>query len=261
MTSRRTYLITASSGIGAETARQLSGPDTCFYLVGRDKEKCQRLASSLETLGSEVAFLAGDLTDPSFAPAVIHGCVERFGRLDALFSVAGISGRSFGDGPIHECTEQGWQTTLETNATTQYRMCRETVRVMLQQEPGANGQRGVILNMSSILAIDPDAQHFATVAYAASKGAIIAMSRTMAASYASQRIRVNVIAPGLVRTPMSARASADPVITKYMQFRQPLLEDVIPVEDVAASCVYLLTDASHSTTGQVIQVDGGWGIA
>ena len=83
----------------------------------------------------------------------------------------------------------------------------------------------------------------------------------MAACYAAQKIRVNAIAPGLVRTPMSARASADPVITGYMQTRQPLLEDVIPVEDVAATCVYLLTDASHSTTGQVIEVDGGWGVA
>jgi len=261
MTTRRTYLITGSSGIGAETARQLSGAGSCFYLVGRHEEKCQRIASSLEELGSEAAFFAGDLTNPLVAPAVVYGCVERFGRLDALFNVAGISGRSFGDGPVHECTEEGWQTTLQTNATTQYRMSREAVRVMLQQDPGATGQRGVILNMSSILGIDPDARYFDTVAYAASKGAIIAMSRTMAASYASQRIRVNVIAPGLVRTPMSARASADPDITKYMEFRQPLLEDVIPVEDVAATCVYLLTDASRSTTGQVIQVDAGWGIA
>jgi NAD(P)-dependent dehydrogenase (short-subunit alcohol dehydrogenase family) len=261
MTSRRTYLITASSGIGAETARQLSGPRACFYLASRDNDKCEQLAAILRASGSEAAFMAGDLTEPSFAPAVVHGCVQRFGRLDALFSVAGISGRSFGDGPVHECTEEGWSKTLETNATTQYRMCREAVRVMLQQEPGPSGERGVVLNMSSILAIHPDARHFATVAYAASKGAIISMSKTMAACYAAQKIRVNAIAPGLVRTPMSARASADPVITGYMQTRQPLLEDVIPVEDVAATCVYLLTDASHSTTGQVIEVDGGWGVA
>jgi NAD(P)-dependent dehydrogenase (short-subunit alcohol dehydrogenase family) len=258
---RRTYLITASSGIGAETARQLGGPNACFFLVGRDEEKCERLASSLKELGSEADYLAGDLTDPPFAPSVVQRCVGRFGRLDALFSVAGISGRSYGDGPVHECTEQGWRITLDTNATTQYRMCREAVRVMLRQDPDPRGQRGVILNMSSILALDPDAEHFATVAYAASKGAILAMSRTMAASYASKRIRVNAIAPGLVRTPMSARASEDPSIVEYMHFRQPLLEDVIPVEDVASACVYLLTNASHAITGQVIQVDGGWGVA
>jgi NAD(P)-dependent dehydrogenase (short-subunit alcohol dehydrogenase family) len=260
MTDRRTYLITASSGIGAETARQLSGPHACFYLVSKDVEECRALASDLDKRGSEVAFTTGDLTDPTVAPSAVQSCVEQFGRIDALFNVAGISGRSLGDGPIDACTEEGWQATIEANATTQYRVCRETIRVMLRQEPGSNGQRGVLLNMSSILAIDPDARHFDTVAYAASKGAIIAMSKNMAASYASRRIRVNVIAPGLVRTPMSARASSDPKITEYMKYRQPLLEDVIPVEDIGAACVYLLTDASRSITGQVIKVDGGWSI-
>jgi len=260
MTDRRTYLITASSGIGAETARQLSGPNACFYLVSKDEEGCRALASDLESRGSEAAFTTGDLTDPRVAPLAVQSCVERFGRIDALFNVAGISGRSHGDGPIDQCTEEGWQTTLEANATTQYRVCREVIRVMLRQQPGSNGQRGVVLNMSSILALDPDARHFDTVAYAASKGAILAMSKNMAASYANRRIRVNVIAPGLVRTPMSARASSDPKITEYMKYRQPLLEDVIPVEDVGATCVYLLTDASRSTTGQVIKVDGGWSL-
>lgn len=261
MTIRRTYLITASSGIGAETARQLSGAGACFYLASRDVEKCKSLAGQLKDMGSECEFVSGDLTDPAFAPFVVSSCIEQFGRIDALFNVAGISGRSYGDGPIHECTEEGWETTLRTNLTTQYRMCREAVKVMLEQEPGLNGQRGVILAMSSILAIEPDAKHFATVAYAASKGAIIAMSKNMAASYAGKRIRVNAIAPGLVRTPMSDRASSDPEIIKYMRYRQPLLADVIPVKDVAATCVYLLTDASHSVTGKVIEVDGGWGIA
>ena len=125
----------------------------------------------------------------------------------------------------------------------------------------ANGERGVILNMSSILGVDVDRRHFATVAYAASKGAIIAMSRSMAASYAPDGIRVNVVAPGLVRTPMSARACEDPAVLEYMQVRQPLLRDVIPVADVAATCVYLLTDASRAMTGQVIRVDAGWSVA
>jgi NAD(P)-dependent dehydrogenase (short-subunit alcohol dehydrogenase family) len=261
MSAPKTYLITASSGIGAETARQLAGKSARFYLVARTGSKCRKLAAILEALGSESAFFEGDLTNREVAPAAVRDCVERFGRIDALFSVAGISGRSFGDGPVHECTEEGWEITLQANATTQYRMSREVVRRMLTQEPDAGGQRGVILNMSSILGVDTDAKHFSTVAYAASKGAIIAMSRTMAACYAIHRIRVNVIAPGLVRTPMSERASDNPEIIEYMQYRQPLLGDVIPAEDVAATCVHLLTDASRATTGQVVRVDAGWGLA
>ena len=257
----KTFLITAVSGIGAETARQLAAQGTRLYLIGRTESKCQKLAFELQQAGAEVAFTVGDLTEPATASTAVGNCVERFGRLDAMFNVAGISGRRYGDGPVHECTEEGWAITLQTNATTQYRMCREAVRVMLRQKADAKGQRGVILNMSSILGVDVDRRHFATVAYAASKGAIIAMSRSMAASYAPDGIRVNVIAPGLVRTPMSARACEDPGILEYMQFRQPLLRDVIPVEDVAATCVYLLTDLSRATTGQVIQVDAGWGVA
>lgn len=261
MSGRRTYLITASSGIGAAAARQLGGETSCIYLVSKDENQCISLAAELEKLGSQVAFRAGDLTDPATAPAAVIDCVDRFGRLDALFNVAGISGRSYGDGPIDECSEEAWQATLQGNATTQYRVCREAVRVMLRQEPGASGERGVILNMSSILALHPDARHFGTVAYAASKGAIIAMSKTMAACYATRKIRVNAIAPGLVRTPMSARASSNAEILDYMKVRQPLLQNVIPVEDVASSCVFLLTDASRSITGQIVKVDAGWSVA
>lgn len=261
MTDRQVYLITASSGIGAETARQLARANACFCLVSKDEQECKAITADLEKLGAEATFFAGDLTDASVAPAAVRHCLERFERIDALFNVAGISGRSYGDGPIDQCTEEGWLTTLHTNATTQYRVCRETIRVMLQQEPASNGQRGVVLNMSSILAIDPDARHFSTVAYAASKGAIIAMSKNMAACYANHKIRVNVVAPGLVKTAMSARAVSDPKIAEYMKFRQPLLEDVIPVEDAGATCAYLLTDPSRAITGQVITVDGGWSIA
>jgi NAD(P)-dependent dehydrogenase (short-subunit alcohol dehydrogenase family) len=259
----KTYLITGASGIGAETARRLARaePSAQLFLVAREEDQCRSLADELRSLGAMAEYLSGDLTDPEFAPQVVFACVSGFGRLDVLFNVAGISGRRFGDGPIHQCTEQGWSITIETNLTTQYRMCREAVRVMLEQPSGVNGQRGVILNMSSILGLDPEAKYFDTVAYAASKGAIVAMSRSMAASYAAQKIRVNVIAPSLARTPMSARASQDQKILDFLKGKHPLLEDVIPVEDVAAACVFLLTDASHAITGQTLVVDGGWTLA
>jgi NAD(P)-dependent dehydrogenase (short-subunit alcohol dehydrogenase family) len=259
----RTYLITGASGIGAETARMLArgaqySGGAQLFVAARTEAKCHTLVQELQSLGSVAEYLTGDLTDASFAPLLVAALVSRFGRLDGVFNVAGISGRRYGDGPVHQCTEEGWALTLNTNATTQYRVCREAVRVMLAQPPGGNGQRGVILNMASILGIHPEPKHFDTVAYAASKGAIIAFSRTMAASYAQARIRVNVIAPALVRTPMSARASEDPAILDFMKSKQPLVEDVIDVEDVASACVYLLTDASRAVTGQVLTVDAGW---
>jgi NAD(P)-dependent dehydrogenase (short-subunit alcohol dehydrogenase family) len=261
----RTYLITGASGIGAETAKQLvkaerGANSVQLFIAAREEDKCKALTHELRALGAAVEYRSGDLTDPDFAPQLTADCVSRFGRLDGLFNVAGISGRRFGDGPVQDCTEEGWAITINTNLTTQYRMCREAVRIMLKQPVIENGQRGVILNMSSILGIDPEPEYFDTVAYATSKGGIVTMSRTIAASCAKERIRVNVIAPSLVRTPMSARASEDQNILDFLRVKHPLLGDVIPVEDVAAACVYLLTDASHGITGQTLIVDAGWSL-
>lgn len=259
----RTFLITANTGIGAETARQLAIADkkTQIFFTGREEEQCASLAAELGALGAASTYSVGDLTDAETAPKVVAACIDRFGRIDGLFNVAGVSGRRFGDGPAHECTEGGWSLTMETNVTTLYRMCRETLKAMRQQAPNPDGQRGVILNMASILAISPEPDHFDTVAYAASKGAILAMTHTMAASYMKDKIRVNAIAPALVRTPMSARASEDVEILKFIKQKQPLIADMIPVEDVASACVYLLTSQSRSITGQVLAVDAGWSLA
>ena len=259
----RTFLITANTGIGAETARQLAIADkeTQIFFTGREEKHCASLAAELSALGATSTYLVGDLTDAETAPKVVAACIDRFGRIDSLFNVAGVSGRRFGDGPAHECTEDGWALTMETNVTTVYRMSRETLKVMRQQALGPDGQRGAILNMASILAVSPEPDHFDTVAYAASKGAILAMTRTMAASYMRNKIRVNAIAPALVRTPMSARASEDLTILKFIKQKQPLIADILPVEDVASACVYLLTSPSRSITGQVLAVDAGWSLA
>ena len=256
------YLITASTGIGAETARQLARLGHRLFIVSRRTKHCEALAAELRGLGSETGFLAGDLTDPEFAPKAVSECVESFHRLDGLFNVAGISARKSGDAPLHECTEEGWQISLETNVTTQYRMCRESLRVMLGQELHADtGQRGAILNMSSILGIHPEPTHFSAIAYATGKGAIIAMTHSAAAFYAKDRIRINALAPGLVHTPMSARASEDPKVLDLIARKQSLTGGVIPVRDAAAAAVFLLTESSRSITGEVLEVDAGWNLS
>lgn len=254
------FIISGATGIGAATARLLAAEGRRIFIVAREQEACTRLTLELRALGADAESHACDLVNPASAPMVIHECVQRFGRLDGLFNVAGTSGRRFGDGAPHECTDEGWAATLDANLTTQYRMCREGLRIMLAQAPGENGQRGVILNMSSILALDPEGQHFSTVAYSAAKGAIISMSRTMAATYARQKIRVNVVAPALVRTAMSARASENPAIVDFIKIKQPLSEGLIPAQDIATACAFLLTEASRSITGQVLKVDAGWGL-
>jgi NAD(P)-dependent dehydrogenase (short-subunit alcohol dehydrogenase family) len=135
-------------------------------------------------------------------------------------------------------------------------MCRSALRYWLDA-----ARPGTILNMASVLAFSPQAQHFATHAYAASKGAIVAMSRAMAAYYAPHKIRVNVIAPGLVRTPMSARAQSDDELVEFIAHKQPLSEGMLDAADVAATALFLLGDQSRHMTGQVVGVDGGWAVS
>jgi len=135
-------------------------------------------------------------------------------------------------------------------------MCREVLGVWTK-----NSQPGVILNTGSVLARHPQRDHFATAGYAASKGAIEAMSLAAAAYYAPSGIRINVIAPGLVRTPMSARAQANPRITEYMIHKQPLTKGMLSAEDVAKTACFLLHGDSYPITGQIVTVDGGWAVS
>jgi NAD(P)-dependent dehydrogenase (short-subunit alcohol dehydrogenase family) len=260
-TQAKVYLITGSTGIGGATARLAASAGVQVFVVSRTEEHCRVLAEEIAGRGGRIAFHAADLTDSAAVEAAVLSCVAEFGRIDALFNVAGISGRRFGDGPIHECTEEGWDTTLDTNVKSMFLMCRAVIRQMLPQPLDTNGLRGTILNMASVLGFSPERRFFATHAYAASKGAIIGMSRSMASYYAPHKIRVNVIAPSLIRTPMSRRAQENPEILELMKTKQPLCEELIEAEDVARAALFLLSDAARVITGDVLTVDAGWTVS
>ena len=196
-----------------------------------------------------------DLTTAIGASRALAACLEKFGSIDALFNVAGGSGRRFGDGPLHECTDEGWSHTMDLNLKTTFLMSRAVLRHWL-----AHKQTGTILNMTSVLAESPEPARFATHAYAASKAAISGMTRAMAAYYAPHRIRVNAIAPGLAATPMSARAQNDKDMREYVERKQPASGGIISAADIASAAWFLLSDASRAMTGQIVTVDGGWSV-
>lgn len=257
----KTFVITGSTGIAAATIKLAARKGCAVFFVSRDEASCRELAGELQAENKPFGFHVADLIEPETVAETVAACVAQFGRIDALFNVAGISGRRFGDGPIHECSVEGWQATFDNNAKTTFLMCREVLNQMLQQPVGENGLRGSIVNMASVLALSPEAGHFATHAYAASKGAIVSLTKAIAGYYAPHKIRVNAVAPGLVRTPMSARAQNDPAILELMKTKQPLAEDLIAAEDIAEAALFLMSDKSRNITGEILTIDGGWRVS
>jgi NAD(P)-dependent dehydrogenase (short-subunit alcohol dehydrogenase family) len=162
-----------------------------------------------------------------------------------------------GDGPLHELSLEGWNFTLNLNLTSLMLSNRAALKVFLERNT-----KGVILNMGSVLGFSPSPQYFATHAYAAAKSAIIGFSKAVAAHYAAHNIRINVIAPALVETPMAQRAAKDETILNFIKTKQPLEGGRIgKPEDLDGMACLLMSDQASFITGQVISVDGGWQVS
>lgn len=253
-------VVTGASGIAAAGARRFAAEGASVGIVSRDSAKTEALALSIVENGGRAEWAVADLRDEAATVAAFEGLRSTFGRFDGLFAVAGGSGRRFGDGPVHEIPLEGWQETLAQNGTPAFLAAREVVRVMLAATVRDGGARGSIVLVSSVLSSHPSPRLFATHAYAAIKGAEVALARTMAAYYAPHGIRVNAIEPGLVATPMAARASSDPLASAYAAAKQPLAGGFVAAESIADAALFLLSDEAAQITGQSLAVDGGWSV-
>jgi NAD(P)-dependent dehydrogenase (short-subunit alcohol dehydrogenase family) len=246
-------LIAGTTGIGGASARLFGREGARIVAVGRSQDHADTLGRELSAAGVENLVLVEDLAQPAAADRVHAAALARFGGVDVLFHVAGISGRKFGDGPLAECTDEGWDTIMAINLRAMMQLNRTCLQGWLKAR-----RPGVILNMASVLGFSFVPEHFNTVAYAAAKGAIIAMSQHAAATYARHGIRINIIAPALVETPMAARATQDPAILELLRRKQPLTGRPLVADDCARAALYLCSDASAGITGIVLPVDAGW---
>ena len=251
---KKLVVVGGTTGLGLSSTRAFVSAGAEVVVVGRSPESAD---AAVAELGKASRSLLGDATDPGTAVRAIGMALEVFGGFHGLYHVAGGSGRKFGDGPLHEISDEGWDHTLRLNLTSLMYSNRAAVRQFIEQGGG-----GSILNMGSVLGWSPSNPFFATHAYAAAKAAVVGFTKSVAATYAPCGIRCNALAPALVETPMAKRAAGDEAILRFIRTKQPLDGGRIGrASDLDSAAVYFLSDGSKFTTGQVLAVDGGWAVS
>jgi len=250
----RVALVTgAASGISRATALRFASEGAKVALLDTNEAGVQETAAEIVSNGSSAFPVIVDVTSSEAVQRAVRQVVDHWGSIRVVFNGVGVSGRRWGDGPVHECTEEAWERVLSINLTSMFLMCKYVVQDMLN-----GGVGGSIVNLASVLGLVGGDADFATHAYAASKSGIIGLSRSMAAYYAPHNIRVNIIAPGLIATPMSQRAQNNPHILERLRDLQPLTGAMGLPEDVAGAAAFLASDDARFVTGAVLTVDGGW---
>lgn len=253
----------STSGMGLAAARRFLAEGARVVICGRTADEVDETLAALKPLAQRGVWGApADVSEPDQVDRLFDSALGFLnGRIDVLYHVAGISGRRLGDGALHECSVEGWDGVQKGNARSTFLTNRAAVVQMLRQEPDARGLRGTVLNTGSVLARSPSPDSFGTLAYAASKGAVESLTMTAAARYARDGIRFNLLIPGLINTPMAARACGDLEILSYIKTKQPLTGAPGSPDDCAEAALYLCEPASRFVTGTALAVDGGWRIS
>ena len=249
----KTVMVTgAGSGIGQASATLFAASGARVGLLDINPTAGEATAAAITDEGGTALFVQTDVTKSNQVQDAIEQVVENLGPLDAMVNVVGASGRKWGDGPTHTCTEEGWDWVMDVNLKSMFLCCKYGLLEMLKQG------RGAIVNVASVLGMVGGDTDFGTHAYATSKGAVISLTRSIASYYAPQHIRANVVCPSLIATAMSTRAQADEALKARLPELQPLTSDFGRPEDVAHAALYLASDAASFVTGAVLTVDGGW---
>lgn len=246
----RNILITgAASGIGLATAHLAAREGARVCLVDRDRDCGERAAASIVEAGAKAVFALADVTDDAQVRAAVTRCVEALGSLDGAFNNAGISTNPSAPSgeKAAEISDDAWARVLDVNVTGVWRCMRAEIVQMLAQ-----GNGGAIVNNASIGGLVGLRGH---AAYAASKHAVVGLSRSAAADYARSGIRINAICPGMTATPLNEdllTKVADKAVAgiPIRRFGQP--------EEIAEAVVWLLSGRSSFVLGTALAADGGY---
>jgi NAD(P)-dependent dehydrogenase (short-subunit alcohol dehydrogenase family) len=243
--SGKVALITGgNAGIGESVAKLFAEEGAAVVVTGRRQAELDRVAREIMAKGGKALAVAGSVTDETHARAAAERTVASFGKIDVLVNNAGIG--DFGK-RLHEMDDTAWANVLDVNLTGPFRMTRAVIPQMLKQTGGS------IVNISSIASLVGIPL---LSAYAASKGALDALTRSIAIDYASDGIRCNVVNPGLIDTPMAAPLMANSEQLGSILSHYPIRRAGKP-EEVASMVLYLASDESAWVTGGTFRIDGG----
>jgi glucose 1-dehydrogenase len=252
LAGQRALVTGGNSGIGAAVARAMAmaGARIAVNYVAH-AQAAQALVHEIQAAGGEALAVEADVSREDQVEAMFHLITHTWGSLDILVANAGIQL----DAPLHEMKREQWEKVLAVNLTGQFLCAREAVSEFLRRGvlPELSCAAGKIICMSSVHDIIPWAGH---VSYAASKGGVLMFMKSLAQEVAHEKIRVNGISPGAVRTPINRPAwetsEAEAELLKLIPYGR-----IGEPTDVARAAVWLASDASDYVTGTTLYVDGG----
>jgi glucose 1-dehydrogenase len=249
---QRALVTGANSGIGEGVARALAEAGAMVavnYVSG--PEQAQRVVDEIRAAGNRAMAVRADVSREQEVEAMFAQVIDAWGSVDILVNNAGLQR----DAPLHEMTLEQWRFVLDVNLTGQFLCSRAAVREFLRRgvEPALSVAAGKIICMSSVHDVIPWAGH---ANYAASKGGVSMLMKTMAQELAQRRIRVNAISPGAIKTPINREAWATPE-AEAMLLRLIPHGRVGETQDIAQAAVWLASDLSDYINGATLYVDGG----
>lgn len=235
-----------SVGLGVQMCTALAEAGASVVIAARKIERCEAMADKLRKLGAKALAVRCEISQPAEVEAMINSTMQEFGRLDILVNNAGTTwGELAEDYPL-----EGWQRVLNVNLTGTFLCAQSAARIMIKQKYGK------IINLASICGyLGTDPQVMNAVAYHASKGGIIAVTKELAAKWACHNINVNAIAPGWFPTHLSEftiQESNDGLLA-HIPMKRYGGED-----EIKGAVLYLASKASDYVTGHVLAVDGGY---
>ncbi|GFZ92619.1 oxidoreductase [Paenibacillus marchantiophytorum] len=238
----------AGSGIGKSTALLFAQEGATVIVNDLDEIKGRETVSEIKDKGGEALFLHADVTNSEHVKTMVEAAIAEFGRIDVLFNNAGISGV----GAVHEIEPEAWDRIMSINVKGVFLPSKYVLPYMMERKTGS------IINMSSCVAEIGLARR---VSYAATKGAVLALTKSMQVDYAAYNIRVNALLPGTIFTPFVENylktSYDDPTAAIESLKQRQLSGELGKSEDVAKAALFLASDDSKFMMGSPLYIDGG----